>query len=298
VELALMAYGAIITAMPDPPLVAMLELAKRLAVEAAGIALPHMGRTSARLKADQSLVTEVDGHIQGHILSAIGQTFPDHAIIAEEKQTDPDARPAPTDARFCWVIDPLDGTRNYAWSFPCYSTSIAVLDRGRPVVGVVYGHHMRMLYAATMGGGATVNDVPVRMVGDLPGSELLIGVPSSKDKLTAAVVCRWVESRGFVCRNLGSTALHLGILAAGGLSAVFCKRCKIWDLAAGVLMVREAGGRVVHLQGSKVVHQDAPYELDSFDLSQDPGADVPFLATTADAFERVMGSIEDLVERH
>ncbi len=272
--------------MPETPIVAMLELAKRLAVEAADMALPRMGRTTARLKADQSLVTEVDGDIQRHILAVIGQVFPDHAIIAEEEQANSDVRPAPTDARFCWVIDPLDGTRNYACSFPCFSTSIAVLDRGRPVVGVVYGHHMKMLYAATLGGGTTVNDEPVGVGADHPNSELLIGVPSSKDKLTAAVVCRWVESQGFVCRNLGSTALHLGILAAGGLSAVFCKRCKIWDLAAGVLMVTEAGGRVTHLHGD---------DLALFDLNQDPGVDVPFLATTADAYERVMGSIEDLV---
>lgn len=272
--------------MPESHLTEMLELAKRVAIEAADMALPRMGRSNARLKADSSIVTDVDGEIQAHILRAIGSAFSDHAIVAEEEQGNAASRPGPTKARFCWVIDPLDGTRNFATGFPAFSTSIAVLDGGRPVVGVVFGHNIKTLYAATLGDGTTVNGAAVPTRPTPPDSDLVIGIPSSKDSLTAAVACRWIEARGMICRNLGSTALHLGILSAGGLSGVFCKRCKIWDVAAGALLVTEAGGRVTNLRG---------VDLLTFDLSQDPEADIPILATTADANERLLASIHDLV---
>lgn len=260
----------------------MLDLAKRLAAESAGIALARLGLTTSRRKADNSFVTEADHAIQVHILRQIAEAFPEHAIRAEEEDPTSKDRPAPPEARYCWVIDPLDGTRNYVASFPCFSTSIAVLDRGRPLIGVVYGHDLNMLFVATQGGGTTLNGTSVRTM-SLPADwDLMIGIPSSKDRLTAKVVCRWIVTRGMICRNLGSTALHLSLVASGGLTAAFCQRCKLWDVAAGALLVTEAGGRVTDLGG---------VDRDVFDLSQPSHADVPLLASSPDVHDRILATI-------
>ncbi len=275
----------IIAAMPTESVQAMLELATRLAHEAADLGRTHLGRTTISRKSDRSLVTEADRAIETHILAAIRDAHPDHATCAEESASDPNpdrARP-----RFCWVIDPIDGTRNYVSGFPGYCTSIAVLDRGRTVIGVVLNHNGGDLYVATAGGGATLNGQAVHMTEVRRGDDLLLGVPSSKDKLTVTVVGSWLAKPGIVCRNVGSTALHMSMVAAGQLGAAFCKQCKIWDVAAGVLLVEEAGGRVTNLQGGSLL---------PFDLTSDPCSDVPHITAACGTHEQLLAQVRAMVE--
>ena len=267
----------IIAVMPNESTQAMLELATRLAQEAADMGRKYLGRTTVSRKADASVVTEADRAIESHILGSIGEAYPDHAICAEESASDPD--PDRAQARFCWVIDPIDGTRNYVAGFPGYCTSIAVLDRGRSVVGVVLNHNGGDLYLATAGGGSTLNGREIHVGEVEAGDDFLVGVPSSKDALTVAVVCSWIATPGMICRNIGSTALHMSMVAAGQLGGGYCKRCKIWDVAAGVLLVEEAGGRVTTLQGEPLL---------PFDLAIDPGADVPHLAAAPGTHEQLL----------
>lgn len=134
--------------MDDTVMEQMKMLAERLAGEAAELSLARIGRINAKRKADNSLVTETDYAIQERITSAIIQQFPDHAILAEEHIPGAGTGVTTTEARFTWVIDPLDGTRNYVSRLPCFATSIAVLDRGTPVVGVIVEHNLRRCYAA------------------------------------------------------------------------------------------------------------------------------------------------------
>jgi fructose-1,6-bisphosphatase/inositol monophosphatase family enzyme len=116
-----------------------------------------------------------------------------------------------------------------------------------------------------------------------PGGDLLVGIPSSKDRLTVSVLREWAAQPGMVCRNMGSTALHLAMVASGALGAAFCKQCKIWDIAAGVLLVTEAGGRCTNVDGTDRL---------PFDLAADPNQDLPILAAAPKTHERLIRSIQ------
>jgi len=261
----------------------MLNLAKQLACAAGDISLPRTGRELVEYKPDNSPVTEVDRSVQAHIVGAVCERFPDHGVLAEETIPSPASRCDPASARYCWVIDPLDGTRNYISGFPCFTTSLAVLDQGRPVVGVVFEHNLGSVYTAVAGQGAWLNDNPIH-VEEVPNdSDMLVAIPSSKDQLTVNVIRNWVATPGIICRNLGATTLHLALVASGALAAAFCKRSKIWDVAAGALLVTEAGGRITDpVNGNPL----------SFDLTADPDTDLPFLAAAPQTHQRLLGTIQ------
>lgn len=261
----------------------MLNLARRLCREAADTSLGGVGRSPIDFKSDKSVVTEVDREIQRRILAEVSDAYPAHAVVAEETVDVPYAFPDPSSARYCWVIDPLDGTRNFVAGLPCFATAIAVLEEGRPVVGVVYEHNLRALYAAMAGRGATLNGDPITVAKTPPpGSDMLVGIPSSKDELAREVVSNWHATRGLVLRNFGSTALHLGLVASAVMAAAFSKRAKIWDVAAGALLVAEAGGVITDPSGADLV----PFKLD-----RDPGEDTPFLAAAPDVHRTLLEPI-------
>jgi|CXWL01.1.fsa_nt_gi myo-inositol-1(or 4)-monophosphatase len=260
----------------------MLSLAERLAREAADISLSRIESAASSQKFDKSVVTTTDHEIQSLIVRAIGEAFPDHAICGEETAPTPGARVAPEGARFCWVIDPLDGTRNYVARVPCFATSIAVLDHGVPVVGVVYEHNTRQLFSATLGGGATLNGSEIRASDLGSESEHMLGVPTSKDEMAIRVAGAWHAIRGYVCRNLGSTAFEMGLIACGGMSGMLGRRVKIWDIAAGALLIREAGGVFTDPAGAPLL----PFRTDA-----DPQQDIPFLAAGARMHENLLRSI-------
>jgi len=284
--------------MSDVPLQDMLVLARRLAVESGELARQSAGQTAARRKPDRTVVTDADGAIQKHLLAAIEAAYPDHAVIAEEARNGAGTKASPTAARYCWVIDPLDGTRNYVAGFPCFATSIGVLDEGRPVVGVVREHNCGHVYAATHGGGATLNDRALsirasstptpseqRFRQEGAGGDQLVGIASTKDRLTIELIRVWAGKRDLILRNVGATAVHLGFVASGAFSAAFCAQSKIWDLAAGVLLVNEAGGRVTDAGGREIV----PFRLDvDFD------ANLPFLAAAPHVHAELLRTILSL----
>jgi myo-inositol-1(or 4)-monophosphatase len=258
------------------------DLAAQLAQEVSKTVLDRLGTAAVSRKADRSLVTDADEAAQSHILNAVAERFPDHAFLAEETVAADRQRPNPKTARFCWVVDPLDGTRNFVAGFPSFGTSIAVLEQGRPVVGVIYEHNLARCYAAVIGQGATCNGQPVFAKTPESGFDWLLAVPSSKDAVTVGVVRAWIATRGFVLRNTGSTILHLALVASGVLAGAFAKRTKIWDVAAGALLVQEAGGVVTSPTGQDLF----PYSFDS-----DPNADIPFLAAARAAQSRLLDSI-------
>lgn len=266
--------------MADESVKGMLGLATDLSRQATALVLAQVGKTKVTRKADSSVVTETDHAIEARVLAAIAKEYPGHAVCAEETASHTDGNRA--EARYCWVIDPLDGTRNYASGLPCFCTSIAVLDRGWPIIAVVLEHNLGHLYSATKGGGAMLNDAPIHAPEVEQEEDTLVGIPSSKDQLTVSVLQCWTATPGLVCRNFGTTALHLGLVASGALRAAFCKRCKIWDSAAGALLVTEAGGRITDPFGR-------PYL--PFDLRADPSTDLPYLAATPNTHRRLLESI-------
>ncbi len=272
-------------AMVDAPLSGMLKLATELAVEAASISLARVGKAVAQRKADDSVVTDADYAIQAHIVERIGEAYPDHAILAEETPRQACACGDPASARYVWVVDPLDATRNYASGLACFATSIAVLDQAAPVVGVVYEHNLRHLYTAVAGGGFFLNGQAIRVAEPPTSHDHLIGIPSSKDELTVRVLRSWVATKGLILRNLGAATLHLAMVASGALEAAYGKQTKIWDIAAGVLLIREAGGRITDPFGG---------DLLPFELTADPNDDLPFLAGGPTMHGRLLQLIREL----
>jgi myo-inositol-1(or 4)-monophosphatase len=260
----------------------MLKLATRLATEAGTLVHAHRHPCNPRRKKDATIVTDTDFLLQDHILDAVTRAYPDHAVLGEETTRHGRSQPQPAEARYCWVIDPLDGTRNYALGFPCFATSLAVLNEGRPVVAVIREHNLGHLYTAVAGGGAALNGSPARVRDPAQDDDLLLGVPSSTDTLSIRVVTRWVGTPRFACRNVGSTATHLGMVASGMLAGAFAKQCKIWDLAAGMLLVGEAGGIVTDVHGNDCL----PFRLDA-----DGNQDLPFLAAGAKTHGLLLDSI-------
>ncbi len=260
----------------------MLALATRLAEEAGEMAMREVGAAPVRIKADNSIVTHADLLIEELILDTIASDYPDHSLCAEEATTRTSSPADRVSARYCWVVDPIDGTRNFALGFPCFCTAIAVLDHGRPVVGVVREHNSGVTLSAVDGGGVMRNAVVVQRREAPTERDVLIGVPSSKDTLTLNVVRRFSETRGLVLRNLGSTAWQTAMVGSGSVAGAFARRCKIWDVAAAALIVTEGGGVITGPHGES---------RERFDLSADTNDNVSVLAADPHLHEQLLALI-------
>lgn len=246
--------------------------------EAGEIAVRRFGGARASRKADQSVVTDADLEIQDLILKRIHACYPDHAIIAEENT--PQAAGASL-AGACWLIDPIDGTRNYARGFPVFCTSIALLDHGAPVVGVIYEPLSGRVYRGVAGGGALLDDQPLQCRGAGEGAEWIIGIPTPKHRpLPEAIREDW--PRRAVLRNTGSTALHLALVASAALDAAYGQEVRLWDIAAGAVLVAEAGGRLTGPNGAALFPVEPAF---------DAGTDLAFLAANAPVHEALLGTL-------
>ncbi len=214
-----------------------LDVACSLAQEAGTIILSHWGNSSHRQKADGSPVTDADLASEKYILKALGRTFPDHGLVGEEGTVDPALVGG---RRTYWVVDPLDGTRNFTRGFPCFATSIALVRDGQPLVGVIREHMTGRLYSAVAGCGAHVDGKPLRVNENPLDRDFFVGVPSVKSDESPATIERLLTRVNV--RNIGSTAVHLALVASGAIDAAYALRCYAWDVAAGLLMIQEAGG--------------------------------------------------------
>lgn len=194
-----------------------------------------------------NLVTEVDLAAEELIVAKILRAFPDHSILAEERHNTIQAG----DIR--WIIDPLDGTTNYAHGFPFFSVSIGVEISGEVEWGVVYDPMRDELFTAQKGAGAWCNGDPVRVTGvaSLDESLLVTGFPydirTSRQTNLAAFCAFALRCHGV--RRSGSAALDLCHIAAGRLDGYWERKLNPWDCAAGYLAVRESGGKVTNYSG-------------------------------------------------
>jgi myo-inositol-1(or 4)-monophosphatase len=202
-----------------------------------------------------NLVTEMDARAEALILERLGQAFPDDAILSEEMGS----HPGRSGRR--WIIDPLDGTTNYAHGLPIFAVSIALEVERRVTVGVVYDPNMDELFSAERGAGAWVGDtrLAVSATPVLDEALLATGFPynirETRDTNLPEYGAFSLKARAV--RRLGSAVLYLSWLAAGRLDGYWELRVGAWDVAAGSLLVEEAGGRVTNLQGGPL-DLDAP----------------------------------------
>jgi myo-inositol-1(or 4)-monophosphatase len=194
------------------------------------------------------LVTDVDLAVERMFRAMVAERFPEHTVLAEELG----AAEQPQ-GRFCWIFDPLDGTTNYAHGLPIFASSLALEIDGIVTVGAIYDPTRRELFTATLGGGAYLNGVPMRVstTPTLIDALLVTGFPysvhESGDELVSLFAAFLSEAQAV--RRLGSAALDLCYVAAGRMDGFWEQHLKPWDMAAGALMLAEAGGRVTALDG-------------------------------------------------
>jgi myo-inositol-1(or 4)-monophosphatase len=228
---------------------AVLTLALRLAREAGAIQKSRYETdfSIATKSRPVDLVTEVDHACEAHVVAALLRARPDDAIVAEEgRGTD---RPG---ARFRWVIDPLDGTTNFAHGYPRFAVSLGVERGGEPAVGVVYDPLLDECYHAMAGGGAFRNGKPIRVSREAEFGRALLATGFAYDKRENDDNLREFRAVLKTARELrrdGSASLDLCYVACGRLDGYWEHKLKPWDVAAGGLVVREAGGRVTDRAG-------------------------------------------------
>ncbi len=198
-----------------------------------------------------NLVTEMDRRAESLIIDALQARFPTHAILSEERGSTGPASP------YRWIIDPLDGTTNYAHGFPVYAVSIALEVEARVVLGVAYDPNLDECFVAERGKGSFLNGAKLRVseTATLNASLLATGFPYNIRETRDTNLAEYAafSLRAQAVRRIGSAVLYLCYVAGGRLDGYWELRVGPWDAAAGALMVEEAGGRVTNLQGGPLV---------------------------------------------
>jgi myo-inositol-1(or 4)-monophosphatase len=223
-----------------------------IAISAARAAGNHIMRNMERVdqlqvtrKARNDFVSDVDRHAEREIIGIIRKAYPQHAVLGEEFGED-------GDNEVVWIIDPLDGTTNFLHRLPHFAVSIGIQVRGKLEHGVIYAPCTQDLYVASRGSGAQLNNRKIRVSGarELESALIGTGVPIRAVNLDAylPMLRKVVESTAGV-RRAGSAALDLAYVAAGRLDAFWELGLKPWDIAAGLVLVQEAGGIVSEIYG-------------------------------------------------
>lgn len=224
-----------------------------IAVEAARAAgcelLGWRGRFAVREKGPSDLVTEADLAAQEAVHRILQRAFPDHGFLAEENGVATIGRDG-----YRWIVDPLDGTTNYVHGLPQFCTSIALERAGQLLVGVVYDPTADECFSAVAGLGATLNDRPIRTSGVTALPQAMVAASfAPRTRRTDPTIAEFLNvlERAQAVRRMGSSALNLCYVAVGRLDAYWANDTKSWDVAAGWLIVREAGGTVISPVGGE-----------------------------------------------
>jgi myo-inositol-1(or 4)-monophosphatase len=242
----------------------MLKPAVNVMVKAAraggSVLLRHMNKLDALNiveKERMDYASEVDGLAEAEIVKELRRANPEYAVLGEEGGAQKGNRGP---SRYTWVIDPLDGTSNYLHGWPHWCVSIALVENGEPIHGVVFDPLRNELFTASRGSGAALNERRIR-VGerkDLAGAMLVTGFPPrERARAGAQLEClRELLRDAEDVRRTGSAALDLAYVACGRADGYFEAGVQPWDIAAGVLLVREAGGRVCDFRGAAPARMD------------------------------------------
>ena len=225
----------------------LLSVCERAARAGVAELVQWRGRFQTRQKAPCDLVTDADLASEQAIRSVIAARYPDHGILGEES-----AIAAELDRPYCWIVDPLDGTTNYVHGFPCYGPSVAVAHRGQLLAGIVFDPERDECFAAARGQGARLNGRPMQVSGctELGQSLVAVSFPPQLDS-SSPDLRAFLETapRCQAVRRTGSAALNLAYVACGRLDGHWAHEIHPWDAAAGVLLVREAGGTATACSG-------------------------------------------------
>ena len=261
-----------------------LEVAVETALEAGGILLAEFDRpVKISYKGEVDLVTQADRRSEDAIVSRLRSYFPKHSIVAEE------GTGQEGDSGYRWIVDPLDGTTNFAHGYPCFAVSIGLEQAGELLVGVIYQPITKELFTASRGEGAYLNERRIHVSGidHLSTSLLATGFPSAKRARNPNIHFYWnFTLRSHGVRRDGSAALDLACVACGRFDGFWEFGLHPWDTAAGVLLVREAGGVVTNFSGQ-------PYHTGDYETLASNGRIHPELRQVAADIQQ---QIEDGVE--
>jgi myo-inositol-1(or 4)-monophosphatase len=232
---------------PSPDVRELLDTALEAARRAGKVLADRLGRQrTIQYKGGIDLVTDADHAAEQVMLELLQERYPDHAVLAEESGVS-------RGSGFRWILDPLDGTTNYSHRVPHFCVSVAVDSDEGLLAGVIHDPIRGEIFAASRGGGATLNGEPIHVADtrELDGALLCTGFPydvREKPEAPLGLFNRLIRrSQGI--RRFGSAALDLAYVACGRFDGFFEFGLKPWDIAAGALIVEEAGGRVTRVDG-------------------------------------------------
>ncbi|QJW44783.1 inositol monophosphatase [bacterium BFN5] len=229
-----------------------LEKVKALALEVGAMQKANLGRSDLivnKKSTDIDLVTEIDKRSEEMILDFLAQYFPEHAILAEESGS------TERDSDYLWIIDPLDGTTNYSQGLPIFAVSIALQYRQETVLGVVYAPMTDQLFTAIRGKGAFLNGKPIAVSAktELGDSVLATGFPYDVASHPDNNVHYFAEIvlKARAVRRFGAAAYDVASVAAGKFDGYWELKLQLWDVAAAILLLEEAGGRVIYFRDDR-----------------------------------------------
>ena len=257
----------------------MLETAIVAARLAGQRAMEEINYLKVSVKGGTELVTQADMRCQEIIIDRIKETYPDHGFIAEEGE---DGNllsiPPQSEKRIWWVIDPIDGTNNFANGILCFSVSIAAMLDGVPVLGVIFEPATDAMYTAALSTDALLNGSRITINDDPIGPFANFGVDGHPHPLVDAGKEKIMSQTRYRC--LGSTAIHMAYVAKGAMIGMVTPAAKLWYIAAGVILVERAGGIVTDIQGNSLLGLDlAHYNAEQFQT----------LATNQEIHTQVLG---------
>ena len=242
-----------------------LDVAKTAARIGGDILQEWSAKFTAREKSPANLVTEADLASEKAIFEHINSRFPDHRFLGEEGLLKNDGN-----SPYRWIIDPLDGTSNYVHGFPYYAVSIGLEFDGTLILGAIYDPTRNEMFAGLAGFGATLNDRAIQVSANetLASSMCMASLPvkTSRDQLAVRRFLDVIEVAQTVQRT-GSAALNLCSVACGRIDAFWSTSLKPWDMAAGAVIVREAGGTVTRCS-------DESFVVDESDLLATNGTEL------------------------
>lgn len=231
----------------------------------------NFDRGTIKLKQHREIMTQADLASEKIILDEIKKNFPDHQILSEESGS--------TDNKsdFLWIVDPIDGTTNFSIHNPLFAISIGVAYKGKIVLGVIFAPFLDELYITEKGKGATLNGKKIKVSGNTKKAlHAFCHGPRDEHKKKAIEYYEKQKLNEIDCRQLGSASIELAYVATGRLESIMIPGARSWDVAAGVLMVEEAGGKVTDFSGCK-------WSLDSKDM----------LATNKKTHQKVLKTINN-----
>jgi myo-inositol-1(or 4)-monophosphatase len=235
-----------------------LKVCEKAVREAGATVQGWIGKTSVRHKGPADLVTEADFAAQEVIRKTVLGAFPDHSLLGEEgEHSGGDPR-----TEYRWIADPLDGTTNYVHGVPHYAVSLALEQNGRILVGAIYNPPAEECFTAAAGQGARLNGRPIHTSQVARLSDALAATGFPNDVRPDSPDLRVFIEAAFHCQGIrrsGSASLNLCYLAAGRFDVLWAYSTKIWDIAAGILLVSEAGGIVTAADGGPFVLEDPRY---------------------------------------